>query len=136
MVAVSHWQWWCVFHTQPTLCFSMFLIHLMACPWGSTISGQRLLLVTITPFSVEKESEGRPLMFQSRTLAGSARKEAKENSGEEGMASSFTCGEEGWMRGCGDEGGSTEDSAHLKHYYLTNFSKGHNAMIGKICTHK
>ena len=69
----------------------MLLIHLMACPWGSTINGQRLLLVTITPFSVEKESEGRPWMFQSRTLLGSARKEAKENSGEEGMASSFTC---------------------------------------------
>jgi len=28
--------------------------------WGSIIRGQRVPRVTITPFSVEKESEGRP----------------------------------------------------------------------------
>ena len=47
-------------------------------------------MVTMTPFSVEKASEGNPWMFQSRTLAGSARKVAKEKSGEQGIASSFT----------------------------------------------
>ena len=96
-------------YLTPTLCFSMFLIHLMACPWGSTISGQRLLLVTITPFSVEKESEGRPLMFQSRTLDGSARKEAKAKSGDEGMASSFTWG--GWVQG--HEGNGGDKATHI-----------------------
>ena len=43
-----------------------------------------LLFVTITPFSVENESDGSPLMFQSRTTVGFARKPAKEKSGVHG----------------------------------------------------
>ena len=53
-----------------TECASMFLIHLWAWFWGSIISGQRRPLVTMTPFSVEKLSLGRPWMFQSRTFVG------------------------------------------------------------------
>ena len=52
--------------------------------------GQRLLFVTITPFSVEKASEGRPWMFQSLTAVGLARKVAKEKSGVHGMCNSRT----------------------------------------------
>lgn len=77
---------------EHTLFFSMFLIHLIACPWGSTMRGQRLLFVTITPFSVEKASEGRPWMFQSLTTVGLARKLANEKSGVQGICSSRTCG--------------------------------------------
>ena len=47
-----------------------------------------LLFVTITPFSVEKESDGSPLIFQSRTMVGFARKLAKEKSGVQGT---FNC---------------------------------------------
>ena len=32
----------------------MFLIHLLACPWGSIISGQRCEFVTIIALSSEK----------------------------------------------------------------------------------
>ena len=70
-----------------TLCFSIFLIHLMACPWGSTMRGQRLLVVTITPFSVENASEGSPWMFQSRTEVGFPKKLAKVKSGLQGIFS-------------------------------------------------
>jgi len=41
----------------------------------------------MTPFSVEKESEGRPLIFQSRTIVGLARKLANEKSGVQGTFS-------------------------------------------------
>lgn len=71
-----------------TLCFSMFLIHLMACPCGSIMSGQRLLVVTMTPFSVENESEGRPWMFQSLTDVALAKNWENEKLGEQGM---FNC---------------------------------------------
>ena len=55
------------------------------------MSGQRRPRVTITPFSVEKESEGRPWMFQSRTALGSARKRAKSKCSDAGMVSALTC---------------------------------------------
>ena len=47
--------------------------------------GHLLLLVTITPFSVEKASEGSPWMFQSLTDVGLPRNVAKEKFGVEGM---------------------------------------------------
>lgn len=47
--------------------------------------------MTMTPFSTEKESAGRPAMVQSRTSLGSARKEAKSNSSEAGRFRAFTC---------------------------------------------
>ena len=53
--------------------------------------GHRLLLVTITPFSVEKASDGRPWMFQSLTDVGLARNVAKEKSGVQGTCNSRTC---------------------------------------------
>lgn len=53
--------------------------------------GQRVLRVTITPFSTEKESAGKPAMLQSLTSLGSAKKEAKSNSSEAGRLSAFTC---------------------------------------------
>ena len=49
-----------------------------------------LLVVTMTPFSVEKASEGSPWMFQSLTTVGLARNVAKEKSGEQGMLSPRT----------------------------------------------
>ena len=94
---VSNWQLLCcmviinLIWQGLTLCFSIFLIHFMACPWGSIMRGHRLLLVTITPFSVEKASEGRPWMFQSRTAVGLARKLANEKSGVHGICNSRTC---------------------------------------------
>lgn len=54
------------------------------------MSGQRVLRVTMTPFSTEKESAGKPAMLQSLTSLGSARKEAKSNSSEAGRLSAFT----------------------------------------------
>ena len=53
--------------------------------------GQRELRVTMTPFSTEKESAGRPAMVQSRTSLGSARKDAKSNSSDAGRFKAFTC---------------------------------------------
>ena len=70
---------------------SMFLIHFLAWPWGSTIKGHLFPLVTSTPFSVENESLGKPWMFQSLTSLGLARKRAKLKFGLDGMFSSFTC---------------------------------------------
>ncbi|KAH3750475.1 hypothetical protein DPMN_184998 [Dreissena polymorpha] len=68
----------------------MFLIHLIACPCGSTMRGQRLALVTMTPFSVEKLSLGNPWMFQSRTFVGLAMNLQKSNPGSHGTPSFFT----------------------------------------------
>ena len=59
--------------------------------WGSTIRGQRELRVTMTPFSTENESAGRPAMDQSRTSLGSARKDAKSKSSDAGRLNAFTC---------------------------------------------
>ena len=53
--------------------------------------GQRELRVTMTPFSTEKESAGRPAMDQSRTSLGLARKDAKSNSSDAGKFNAFTC---------------------------------------------
>ena len=52
--------------------------------------GHLLLVVTITPFSVEKASEGRPWMFQSLTDVGLPRNEANEKFGVQGMLRSRT----------------------------------------------
>lgn len=49
----------------------------------------RLPRVTITPFSVENASEGRPWMFQSRTAVGLARKTAKLKPGEHATSNSL-----------------------------------------------
>ena len=46
-----------------------------------------LLVVTRTPFSVEKASEGSPWMFQSLTTVGLPRNAAKEKSGVQGIHS-------------------------------------------------
>lgn len=47
--------------------------------------GAHLLpLVTMIPFSVEKESEGNPWMFQSRTLVGLVKKLSMAKRGEQG----------------------------------------------------
>ena len=41
----------------------------------------------MTPFSVEKESEGRPCIFHSRVWVGLERKIEKEKFGEQGTSS-------------------------------------------------
>ena len=71
----------------PTLEASIFLIHLMAWPWGSTMSGHLLEEVTMTPFSVEKASLGNPWMFQSRTCVGLAMNSQKLKFGAHGIPS-------------------------------------------------
>lgn len=50
----------------------------------------RLPLVTMTPFSVEKVSDGSPWMFQSLTAVGLDRNAAKLNPGEYGTCNSWT----------------------------------------------
>lgn len=57
---------------------------------GSIMRGQRRPRVTMTPFSVEKSSAGKPWMFQSRTSDGLARNDAKSNTAEAGRFSCFT----------------------------------------------
>jgi hypothetical protein len=52
----------------------------------------------MTPFSVEKASEGRPWMFQSRTTVGLDRKPEKLKPGEHGTCSSRTYEREGERR--------------------------------------
>ena len=49
----------------------------------------RLPRVTMTPFSVEKASDGRPWMFHSRTAVGLERNTAKLKPGEHGTCSSL-----------------------------------------------
>lgn len=43
----------------------IFLIHLLACPWGSIIRGHLRQLYINIPLSVDKESVGRPCYCQS-----------------------------------------------------------------------
>mmetsp|Transcript_24886 Transcript_24886/g.52746 ORF Transcript_24886/g.52746 Transcript_24886/m.52746 type:complete len:240 (-) Transcript_24886:1065-1784(-) len=53
--------------------FFMLLIQRFPCPCGSIISGQRRPRVTRMPFSMERSSEGKDLMFHSRVSDGSIR---------------------------------------------------------------
>ena len=50
------------------------------------MSGQRLELKMMIPFSTENESTGRPSMFHFRILTGSPRVAETEKEGEQGMA--------------------------------------------------
>ena len=51
----------CVSLMMRSFCaFSMFFTHRLACPCGSTISGQRRERVTKMAFSIESVSIGRP----------------------------------------------------------------------------
>ena len=69
----------------------MFLIHLLAWPWGSIISGHRRALSTIIPLSTENESTGRPAMFHARILTGLPRVEFRENDSEQGIFFTLHC---------------------------------------------
>mmetsp|Transcript_30394 Transcript_30394/g.77289 ORF Transcript_30394/g.77289 Transcript_30394/m.77289 type:complete len:217 (-) Transcript_30394:4520-5170(-) len=62
-----------------------------AWPWGSIISGQRRPRVTMMPFSTDKSSAGRALMFQSRTSAGSTRTSAILQPGSVSSPSPTAC---------------------------------------------
>ena len=64
--------------------------HLFAWPCGSTISGQRLQRVTITPFSVEKLSAGSPCSCQPRTSTARAQNCANVCASVNGSVFSFT----------------------------------------------
>lgn len=44
---------------------------LLACPWGSIMSGHLLALKTMIPLSTLKPSVGSPSMFHCRTSTGS-----------------------------------------------------------------
>ena len=65
-----------------TVAFSICLIHLLACPWGSIRRGHRLEFEIIIPLSIEKESEGRPAIFQSRIFTGSPKTVERLKPGE------------------------------------------------------
>ena len=51
---------------------SLFLIHILAWPWGSISSGNREAFVTIMPFWTESSSLGSPCKFHSPTVMESA----------------------------------------------------------------
>lgn len=55
-----------------------------------TTCTDRFPRVTITPFSVENASEGRPRMFHSLTAVGLDRKTAKLKPGVHGICKSLT----------------------------------------------
>jgi len=57
--------------TSSPLSFSIFFTHLLACPCGSIISGQRRALDTMMPFSTDTTSVGSPAIVQARTFTGS-----------------------------------------------------------------
>lgn len=61
----------CCSSTCSLLAFSLVLIHLLACPCGSIMRGQRLLLVIMMALSIEKASLGSPANSQSRIVTGS-----------------------------------------------------------------
>mmetsp|Transcript_57223 Transcript_57223/g.123079 ORF Transcript_57223/g.123079 Transcript_57223/m.123079 type:complete len:201 (-) Transcript_57223:1006-1608(-) len=63
----------------------------LACPCGSIIKGQRRPLVTMSPFSTERSSDGKLLIFQDRTSAGSTRTSAAFHSGSVVKLSSAAC---------------------------------------------
>ena len=52
---------------------TMFLTHLLACPWGSIKSGHLRENWTMIPFSTDRVSLGRPAICQFLILTGSAR---------------------------------------------------------------
>lgn len=54
-------------------------------PCGSISNGHLLELLTMMPLSTEKESTGRPAMFQARILTGSPRVVLRENVSEQGI---------------------------------------------------
>ena len=58
---------------------SCFFSHLLHCPCGSIINGHRRELYIIIAFSVEKLSEGRPLIFHSLIFIGSPRTFTRES---------------------------------------------------------
>ena len=56
---------------------TMFLTHLLACPCGSMKRGHLLENCTITPFSMDSVSLGRPAICQFLILTGSPRIEIR-----------------------------------------------------------
>lgn len=90
-------------HVTPCTCMRAHPTRATPHTCGSTMSGQRLLRVMSTPFSVLKPSVGSPWMAQSRTLTGSARKPATSNASLSGMCSALACsndGDGGAVRAC------------------------------------
>ena len=68
--------------------FSIALTHLFACPCGSIMSGHRLALLTMIPFSMETASAGSPAMFHARMRTGSASVDTMSAPGVCGISSS------------------------------------------------
>lgn len=57
---------------QPNACtLTIFRTHLLACPCGSMNSGHRRENCTMTPFSTDRLSLGKPAICQLRTFTGS-----------------------------------------------------------------
>jgi len=81
--------------------FSIFQIHLLACPCGSIERGHLLAFFIIMAFSTEKLSEGRPDMFQALILTGSPRTVMSENSfSPDGICFSLHRAFHSFMRSC------------------------------------
>lgn len=60
------------------------------------MSGHRRALATMMPFSVEKESLGRPAICHSRILTGSPRMVVRENLAVWGMLACLEGGGKRW----------------------------------------
>mmetsp|Transcript_8591 Transcript_8591/g.9748 ORF Transcript_8591/g.9748 Transcript_8591/m.9748 type:complete len:228 (+) Transcript_8591:3063-3746(+) len=68
---------------------SRFLIHDMAWPCGSIISGYRDDLVTMMAFWMDRSSDGRPCKFHSPTVASSTKNDVRAKSSEHGIERSI-----------------------------------------------
>mmetsp|Transcript_65936 Transcript_65936/g.110007 ORF Transcript_65936/g.110007 Transcript_65936/m.110007 type:complete len:201 (+) Transcript_65936:3262-3864(+) len=67
----------------------MFLIQLLACPWGSIKRGQRRDVVEMMAFSVEKASEGSPCSCHCWMVTGSPMNVTKSNVSDPGIRFSW-----------------------------------------------
>ena len=63
----------------------------LACPCGSIMSGQRLVIDMMMPFSTLNASAGRPSIFHWRTLTGSAKILLSEQSAVYRMPTFLSC---------------------------------------------
>ena len=79
---------------------SRSLIQAMPCSCGSIISGKRLELHTIAPFSVETRSEGRPSEFQLAISASSVRILSGSTESDIGILASWSHGTQVVLMSC------------------------------------
>merc|ERR1712159_10126 len=76
-----------ILRTFSLLGASIWRIHLLACPCGSTMSGHLRAANIVIAFSTEKSSVGRPSMFHCRILTASPNVLIRVGFSLEGIAS-------------------------------------------------